>query len=48
MDQIHSKGDYEVVWNGVSNLGETMGAGIYFLQFESDQFSKNNKITLIK
>lgn len=28
MDQIHSKGDYEVVWNGVSNLGETMGAGI--------------------
>ena len=48
MDQIHSKGDYEVVWNGVSNLGKTMGAGIYFLQFESDQFSKINKITFIK
>jgi hypothetical protein len=48
INQVQSKGDYKVAWDGVSNLGEAMSSGVYFLRFESDRFSKNNKIILIK
>ena len=48
MDQVQSKGDHKVVWNGLSNLGKAMSTGVYFLHFESDHFSKNNKIILLK
>lgn len=48
MNQIQPKGDHTVAWNGVSNIGETVSSGVYFLQFESNQYSKNNKLVLIK
>ena len=48
MDRIQSKGDYAVEWNGLSERGETVSSGIYFLQFESGGFLKNNKLILIK
>ena len=38
----------KVVWDGRNELGETVGAGMYFYKLVSGNFSKIQKMTLIK
>jgi len=38
----------KVVWDGKNDMGETVGAGLYFYKLVSGNFSKIQKMTLIK
>jgi len=38
----------KVVWDGRNDMGETVGAGLYFYKLVSGNFSKIQKMTLIK
>jgi len=38
----------KVVWDGKNDMGETVGAGMYFYKLVSGNFSKIQKMTLIK
>jgi flagellar hook assembly protein FlgD len=48
MDRVQSKGYYDLEWNGESDHGEFVSTGVYFLQFTSNGFSKENKMILLK
>jgi hypothetical protein len=39
---------YKVVWDGKNDMGETVGAGLYFYKLTSDNFTKIQKMNLIK
>jgi len=41
-------GFYKVVWNGKDDMGETVSSGMYFFKLVSGNFSKIEKMTLIK
>jgi len=38
----------KVVWDGRNDMGETVGAGMYFYKLVSGNFTKIQKMTLIK
>jgi len=39
---------YNVVWDGRNNAGESVGSGLYFYRLISGNFSKIDKMTLVK
>jgi flagellar hook assembly protein FlgD len=39
---------YKAVWDGRNDMGESVGSGIYFSRLVSGNFSKIQKMTLIK
>ena len=36
------------VWNGRDNIGEFVGAGVYFIVFKAGDFQQSRKILLMK
>mgnify|MGYP001157368313 FL=1 len=43
-----SPGNYQRVWNGTNNLGQTISSGTYFIQISSNHNIFHQKITYIK
>jgi hypothetical protein len=43
-----SPGNYQRVWNGTNNLGQTISSGTYFIQISSNHKVFHQKITYIK
>ena len=46
--QIKETGYHQLQWNGTNNNGNSVSAGIYFLQFRTKQFTKTIKMILQK
>jgi hypothetical protein len=41
-------GKYSIVWNGLNQRGETVGAGMYLIRMVSGGFSDTRKMVLLK
>ena len=41
-------GRSEVVWDGRDETGNRVSSGTYFYRFEAGEYSKTNRMTLIK
>jgi len=48
VDQVMSPGQYEVVWNGTDEHGQTVVSGIYFTSMRSGDFVSTRKMLLLK
>lgn len=48
VSQIQSSGLRSIVWNGDDNLGNNVGAGMYFYSIKAGNFSQTNKMILLK
>ena len=44
----HEAGSYTYTWNGTDNQGKDVPSGIYFYSLRTDEFSKTNKMMLIR
>jgi len=47
-NDIHAPGKYSIVWNGLNQRGETVGAGMYLIRMVSGGFSDTRKMVLLK
>ena len=43
-----SAGHHSVQWDGTNQLGDSIGAGIYFYQIQTKNLVKTSKMTLLK
>ncbi len=43
-----TSGDHEVIWNGKSDAGQDVGTGVYFYKMTTGNYTKINKMTLLK
>lgn len=41
-------GEYHLTWDGTDNFGKSVGSGIYFYQLRTGDFTKVQKVTLMK
>ena len=41
-------GNYQVVWDGRNDKGEDVSSGIYFYRMNTETFTKNRRLILIK
>ncbi len=47
-DVFMQKGTYSVQWDGKNDYGEPLPSGMYLVQYNSDYYSSNQKILLLK
>ncbi len=47
-NDIHAPGKYSIVWNGLNQRGENVGAGMYLIRMVSGGFSDTRKMVLLK
>ena len=48
IDKIMAPGYYSTQWNGRNQPGQTVGAGVYFYQIQSNGFIQTRKMLLLK
>ena len=48
VNEYKSAGQYQVTWDGISNLGERLGNGTYFFQLTAGDFIQTRKMVLLK
>jgi hypothetical protein len=48
VDEFQPAGRYKVRWNGVDDHGVSLSTGVYFFQMKAGNFSKINKMLLLK
>ncbi len=48
VDEHQQAGTHEVVWNGTNDSGIKVASGIYFYRFETADFQKTVKMTMLK
>ncbi len=48
VDDYQAAGTHEVVWNGTTDSGSKVASGIYFYRFETADFQKTVKMTMLK
>ncbi len=48
VDEYQPAGTYEAIWNGTNDSGEKVASGIYFYRFETADFQKTVKMTMLK
>lgn len=41
-------GKYSIQWNGLTELGESVSSGIYYIVFTAGEFSETSKMTLLR
>jgi hypothetical protein len=44
----HRPGYYRAIWHGIDDCGRNVSCGIYFVQFESETYRKQDKVLLIR
>jgi hypothetical protein len=44
----HSKGEYQVVWNGENDFGKSVSSGVYFYRMTTPDQNKVNKMLMLK
>jgi len=47
-NEMMKAGRYSVVWNGDDNIGRAVGSGVYFYRMTSGQYTKTQKMLLMK
>jgi len=47
-NELMKAGRYSVVWNGDDNIGRAVGSGVYFYRMTSGQYTKTQKMLLMK
>lgn len=48
VDEIQSKGEYSVKWNGKDDNGRELGSGVYFYRLKTDYYDQVKKMLLAK
>ena len=48
LNEFVSAGYHSVKWNARNYLGDPVGAGVYFYQVQTNNFTKTKKMVLIK
>ncbi len=48
VDEYQAAGTHEVIWNGTTDTGSKVASGIYFYRFETADFQKTVKMTMLK
>jgi len=48
VDQINEPGVYSIVWDGTDKDGNKVSSGIYIFQLQAGQFTKSNKMILMR
>ena len=43
-----SAGSHSIKWNATNDLGDHVGAGVYFYQLQTKYFMKTRKMILLK
>ena len=48
VNEMQSNGEYQVVWDGLNDLGQETSSGIYFYQITSGDFIATKKLLKLK
>ncbi len=48
VDEIQTAGDKRVIWDGKNQRGQDVASGVYFYRMEAGEFTKTNKMLLLK
>lgn len=48
MNEEQDKGSYQLQWSGDDDQGKKLGAGVYFVKFETDQTNAVKKVIMLK
>lgn len=48
VNEFKPVGEYQVTWNGISNSGERVSDGTYFVQLKAGDFTQTRKMVLLK
>jgi len=48
MDVYMAKGEYEIMWDGLSDDGKRMGAGMYIIRMQADHYIQTRKVLLVQ
>ncbi len=48
VNNIQDKGSYQLQWSGDDDQGRKLGAGVYFIKFETDQTHAVKKVIMLK
>jgi hypothetical protein len=48
VDDYRSAGRHEITWHGRNEAGEDAASGVYFYRFQTSEYSKTVKMTLVK
>jgi flagellar hook assembly protein FlgD len=45
---MYGAGEHKVVWKGTDDNGASVGSGVYFYKMTTNEYSKINKMILLK
>lgn len=48
LDKVQAAGTYQITWNGRDSFGRTVGSGIYFYKLESGNYTRTQKMMMLK
>jgi flagellar hook assembly protein FlgD len=48
VNEAQEAGPHEVVWDGRSNAGATVGSGVYFYRLEAEGWQSERKVVVIQ
>ena len=48
VDEVRSPGHHSVVWEANDNYGHKVSSGIYIYQLQAGEFTKSNKMILMR
>ncbi len=48
VDQVVSPGNHSLIWNGTDDTGNKVSSGIYLYQLQAGEFTKSNKMILMR
>ena len=47
-NEYRTQGEHSIIWNGTDDLGNKVGAGVYFYQLRAGEIVKTKKMVLVK
>ena len=47
-DSRHAAGFYTATWDGLDRMGRSVASGVYFYRLMTPQFTRTQKMTLLK
>jgi flagellar hook assembly protein FlgD len=47
-NENQTQGEHSIIWNGTDDLGNKLGAGVYFYQVKAGDFIQTRKMILLK